>query len=105
MLELVLNGIPPAAILLRQPDVILCLGVFIAEVRVLVSLSLRPRSTHHTLCMRRSNLDLICSECVLQEMFGKTIPILSLGADGFDTISKAKYVARASRRHATGLPQ
>jgi len=45
------------ALLLRQPDVILCLGVFIAE-----------------------------------ELFGKSIPVLSLGTEGFDAIADADYV-------------
>jgi len=48
MLELILNHQAPTAILLRQPDVIICLGVIVAE-----------------------------------ELFGKSIPIISIGNDGF----------------------
>ena len=54
MLELVLNGTAPAAILLRQPDMILALGVIVAE-----------------------------------ELFSKSIPIVSLGPEGFDAIASA----------------
>eukprot|EP01047_Picozoa_sp_COSAG01_P085315 COSAG01_NODE_18691_length_1059_cov_100.007292_1_plen_207_part_10 len=56
VLELILNGIPPAAMLLRQPDAILSLGVIVAE-----------------------------------ELFGRSIPIVSLGQDGFDAIAGARY--------------
>ena len=46
---------PPQAFVLRQPDVILALGVIVAE-----------------------------------ELFGKSVPIVSVGADGFEAISAAK---------------
>ena len=46
VLELILNGIAPRAMLLRQPDAILALGVIVA-----------------------------------QELFGKSIPLVSLGAE------------------------
>ena len=57
MLELLLGDIAPAAILLRQPDVILALGVIVAE-----------------------------------ELFGKSIPLLSLGPEGFAAIADMEYV-------------
>jgi predicted aconitase len=53
ILELILNGIAPAAMLLRQPDAILSLGVIVAE-----------------------------------ELFGKSIPILNLGEEGFAAVAK-----------------
>jgi len=51
MLELILNGLAPAAILLRQPDSILALGSIVGD-----------------------------------EMFSKSIPIASVGAEGFQRI-------------------
>lgn len=56
ILELLLGENPPAALLLRQPDVIICLGVIVAE-----------------------------------ELFSKSIPILSLGTKDFDIIGKSNY--------------
>lgn len=56
MLELMLNGNAPAAILLRQPDDILALGVIVAE-----------------------------------ECFERTLPIVSLGEDGFELMAAAAY--------------
>lgn len=58
MLEVILNGVAPAAILLRQPDAILALGVIVAE-----------------------------------EIFGKSIPLVSLGPKGFAAIAQTRYVA------------
>jgi predicted aconitase with swiveling domain len=58
MLELILNGTAPAAFVLRQPDVILALGIIIAE-----------------------------------EIFGKSIPMVCLGPEGFDKIASAKYAS------------
>ncbi len=58
MLEVILNGVAPAAVLLRQPDAILALGVVVAE-----------------------------------ELFGKSIPVLSLGAEGFEAVARARHVA------------
>jgi predicted aconitase with swiveling domain len=57
-LELILNGVAPAAFVLRQPDVILALGVIVAE-----------------------------------ELFGLSVPIVSVGDEGFAQISQAKYAA------------
>ena len=58
ILELILNGIAPKAMVLRQPDAILALGVIVA-----------------------------------QELFGKSIPLVSLGPDGFSEIAAAPYAA------------
>ena len=58
VLEVLLNGIAPAAIVLRQPDAILALGVIVAE-----------------------------------ELFGVSIPIVSIGAAGFDAIADATHAA------------
>ena len=51
LLELILNGHAPRAIVLRQPDMILALGVIVA-----------------------------------QELFGLSIPLVSVGRDGFGSI-------------------
>ena len=58
ILELLLNDKAPAAILLRQPDAILCLGVIVAE-----------------------------------ELFGKSIPVVSLGNAGFEALAGASHAA------------
>ena len=58
VLELILNGIAPKAMLLRQPDAILALGVIVA-----------------------------------QELFGKSIPLVSLGPEGFAQIAEASSAA------------
>lgn len=58
ILELILNGIAPSAMLLRQPDAILALGVIVAE-----------------------------------ELFGKSIPLVSLGAEGFQQLATAQHAA------------
>ena len=58
ILELLLNGIAPAAMLLRQPDAILALGVIVAE-----------------------------------ELFGESIPLVSLGPEGFAAVAAARHVA------------
>ena len=57
VLELMLNDTGPSAIVLRQPDMILALGVIVA-----------------------------------QEMFGKSIPIVSVGDEIFEKLSGAKIV-------------
>uniref|UniRef100_A0A7S3SIT8 Aconitase X catalytic domain-containing protein n=1 Tax=Emiliania huxleyi TaxID=2903 RepID=A0A7S3SIT8_EMIHU len=59
VLELLLNGVAPAALLLRTPDVILSLGVIVAE-----------------------------------ELFGHSIPIVSLG-DSFDRLEAHTHAAVA----------
>lgn len=67
ILELILNGIAPKAMLLRQPDAILALGVIVA-----------------------------------QELFGKSIPLVSLGPDGFAQIAEAPFAAVHGATVATG---
>eukprot|EP00929_Paragymnodinium_shiwhaense_P008015 TRINITY_DN111934_c0_g1_i1.p1 TRINITY_DN111934_c0_g1~~TRINITY_DN111934_c0_g1_i1.p1 ORF type:complete len:639 (-),score=84.44 TRINITY_DN111934_c0_g1_i1:434-2350(-) len=67
MLELLLNDIAPAALLLRQPDAILALGVIVAE-----------------------------------ELFQQSIPIVSLGAEGFDAIRGSSSVAVKGRHVWSG---
>jgi predicted aconitase with swiveling domain len=58
ILELILNGIAPAAMVLRQPDAILSLGVLVAE-----------------------------------EIFGKSIPIVSVGAEAFAALEQHTHAS------------
>lgn len=67
ILELILNGIAPKAMVLRQPDAILALGVIVA-----------------------------------QELFGKSIPLVSLGPEGFAKIASAPFAAVHGSSVVTG---
>jgi hypothetical protein len=69
MLELILNGVAPAAIVLRQPDSILSLGSVVAE-----------------------------------EVFGRSMPLVSVGAPGFATLARHRYALIYGRGHVLAGP-
>jgi predicted aconitase/predicted aconitase with swiveling domain len=63
LLELILNGHAPAALVFAEDEAILTLGVMVAE-----------------------------------EMFGRSIPVISLGAEAFATLRQARYLRVAGER-------
>jgi hypothetical protein len=70
LLELILNGHAPAALVFAEDEAILTLGVMVAE-----------------------------------EMFGKSLPVVSLGATAFATLSLARYLQVRGDRLTSAAPQ